>query len=496
MIQLYPFQNKGVGDIREAFRTYKRVLFVAPTGSGKTVTFSDICAKAIMKGSRVLVLSDRIEIFKQNLKAITNHEIKACLIDADNRQINGDSDLFFGMVETFKRRMALFIEMFNTPGSELDLIIVDEAHKQVYYKVFDAFPNVKVLGVTATPIGKKLHLYYDILIQSIDIPELIEQGFLSPCTGYEMVKDDFSDLKTDSSGEFTEKSNFEHFNKSKLYSGVVDAYLQKANDLKTIVFCVNIEHAEQTAKAFNTVGITARAISSNTPEADRKRWLDEHQRGVYNVLINANIFVAGYDDPSIECVIFNRATGSLSVWLQGAGRGSRIFPGKERFLLLDLGGNFRRHGLWSQPRKWSLEPPKKNKKGIGAMPVKECLQCAAMIPAIATKCTECGFEIPEGDKPLAEGKLVEVVDRSVPKEIVGKNISELNVQELISLEPSKMVKPVFIWRVLRAKGEDAIIEYAAKKGYKNGWIARQLSDMDSEAQAAGKVEFKDFVIKG
>ena len=77
-----------------------------------------------------------------------------------------------------------------------------------------------------------------------------------------------------------------------------------------------------------------------------------------------------------------------------------------------------------------------------------------------------------------------------------KNISELNVQELISLEPSKVVKNTYVWRVLRSKGEAAIIEYAAAKGYKNGWIQRQLETLDAEAQTNGKTEFKDFVIKG
>ena len=113
MIQLYPFQSEGVNNIREAFKTFLRVLYVAPTGSGKTVTFADICAKAIEKGRTVLVLSDRVEIFKQNLKAITKHNVRSCLIDADNKRIDESSRIeLFSRMHPFKSDVALRIRYF------------------------------------------------------------------------------------------------------------------------------------------------------------------------------------------------------------------------------------------------------------------------------------------------------------------------------------------------------------------------------------------------
>ncbi len=504
MIQLYPFQSDGVNNIREAFKTNLRVLYVAPTGSGKTVTFADICAKAIEKSRTVLVLSDRIEIFKQNLKAITKHNIKACKVDADNKRIDGQAKLFFGMVETFNRRIKLFHDI------KFDLIIVDEAHKQVYYKVFDAFPTVKTLGVTASPVGKKLHLYYNTLIQSIDIPELIEQGFLCPCLGYEM-RDDFSDLKTDNSGEFTEASNFEHFNTSKLYEGIIDNYLKKCNGLKTLVFCVNIEHCTQTAKAFNAAGIRAYSLTAKTSDQERAWILGEYGKSFF-VLINANILVAGFDDPEIEAIIFNRATNSLPVWLQGCGRGSRVLKDgnnnvklkldgtwlKPRFIVIDMGGNFSRHGLWSQPRTWTLEPPKKRKKGTGAIPVRECKACGAMLPAVQKKCNFCGHEMTDKEKELLKGELIEVKapeKPKVPEALIGRNVSTCTIAELIELENAKAISNTFAWRVLRSRGESDIIEYANTKKYKNGWIHRQVCTMQEECETVGKIEFKDFKIK-
>jgi len=490
MIQLRPYQLDGVNNIREAFRTNKRVLYVAPTGSGKTVQFAYICAKAIEKGSTVLVLSHRIEIFKQNLKAVSNYTKDICLIDGDNKRIDGQAKLFVGMVETFKRRIKLFADV------KFDLIICDEAHTQTYYSIFDAFPDVKVLGVTGSPVGKKLHLYYDTIVESIGIPELIEQGFLCRCLGYEM-RDDFSDLKTDSSGEFTDKSNFEHFSKAKIFDGLIEKYLEKCIGKKTLIFCVNIEHSEQTVRAFKAAGITAYSLTSETSDSERERILREYGH-TFHVLVNANILNSGFDDPSIEVVIFNRATSSLIFWLQGCGRGSRPFINKANFMVIDFGGNFSRLGLWSQERNWTLEPPKNKKKGLGAAPIRSCAGCGAMLPAQQRKCEYCGYQMTDKEKELLKGELVEVKQKGpppVPSDLVGLNVSECSIEQLIQLEVSKVLKSPFVWRILRSRGEPDIITYANLKGYKNGWTHRQVMTMLDENEAVGKVEFRDFKVR-
>lgn len=479
MIELRPYQINGISELREAYRNHNRILFIAPTGSGKTVVFSSICAAAIERGKTVLILSDRMEIFAQTIKTLAHHEIPVCKINADNSYISKDAKLFVGMVETFKRRMDRYSHI------KFDLLIFDEAHKATFNKVMDAYQNTKTLGCTATPVGKTLHKYYTHLIQTIDIPELIEQGFLSPCKGFAM-QDDFSDLKTDKSGEYTEASQFSHFHKSKLYDGVIEKYLEVAKGRKCLVFNCNIEHAENTTKAFNAAGIKSYCISSHTSDQERAWILSEYDRGAFLVLNNANILVAGYDNPSIECIIMNRATGVINVWLQAAGRGSRIFPGKSFFTLLDFGGNFDRHGLWCEARKWKLEAPKKRKKGLGAMPVKSCKQCGAMMSAQVRQCEYCGFIFQPTEAELAQGRLVEVTNR-IRERIPGKYVSQLTVPELVELEKTKQMKPAYVWRVIRSKGTEALYQYAEIKGHRPEWAARQLEAMEHE----GVTQFAD-----
>ncbi|MFK5283892.1 helicase-related protein, partial [Lacticaseibacillus paracasei] len=76
---------------------------------------------------------------------------------------------------------------------------------------------------------------------------------------------------------------------------------------------------------------------------DRKKILSRFKNGEFLVLNNCGILTTGYDEPTIEVIIVNRATMSLPLWLQMCGRGSRIFPNKKNFMVLDFGKNHDRH---------------------------------------------------------------------------------------------------------------------------------------------------------
>ena len=480
-MQLRQYQIESINQLRDGFKSHVRQILCLPTGAGKTVVFSFIVSATAKKGKRCLVLTDRLELFSQTFSAINNHHLPVCKIDANNKFITyTEANVFLAMVETFKRRIK------NFENIKFDLIICDEIHKSVFFKIFDAYPKTPVIGCSATPLNKNLFKYYTNIISPIDIPELIELKFLSKCKAFQM-QDNFDDLKTDSSGEFTDKSLFKHFNKSSLYEGVVEKYIEKCNGKKAICFNVNIEHSEQMTKMFNGAGIKSFSITSNTPKEERDFILKEFKNGSFPVLNNASILTTGVDIPSIDVVIMNRATKSLTLFLQCAGRGSRIFPGKDYFLLLDFGMNHDRFGLWSQPREWSLDPPKKRKNAIGIAPIKSCKSCGALLPAQVTKCEYCGFIFPVNKKELKKGELVEVTEK-IPSTLKGRRIGELSTDELIELEKTKLYTPQMIWRVIRSRGEDSIHEYAGKKGFNRGWSERQIMDID-------KSKFNNFIIK-
>jgi len=478
-MELRDYQNEAIEDLRKSFSEKNdRVILCLPTGSGKTVIFSEMVRLAYDRKTTTLVLTDRLELFKQTLSALARHGMDIQELSAKKKK--GDFDpnciLTLAMIETLKRRK---LENYNPK-----LIIIDEAHKGNFTKIFTMFPNARIIGATATPVGKHIFKNYQDIIQSIDIPELIDKSFLSPCKAFQMV-DDFSDLET-RRGEYTEESLFNHFDKRKLYSGVVNNWREKAEGKKTIIFNVNIEHTIEMTKEFNNSGIVSECLTSKTSKPDRDRILRAFSDGLFPVLNNCGILTTGYDEPSIECVVMNRKTKSLPLWLQCCGRGSRIYPGKENFIILDFGMNHDMHGLWEEPRKWTLKPPKKKKKDQVA-PVKECPQCLAMLPASIMECKFCGHIFtPKSDK-LAEGVMVEV-KKAAPSKLIGRKLETLSVDELIELQISKRYKPSFIWRVIRSHGKDALEEYASKMEYKSGWVYHHKGKMND-------CEFTNFIIK-
>lgn len=451
MIQLRPYQIEAVRKLREGFaQGHIRQVLVMPTGAGKTATFSEIVRLASERGTETLVLTDRIELFKQTFAAIARAGVKQPNV---------------AMVETFANKMKR--GEVTTP----DLIIADECHKANFTKVIEAFPFAKVLGITATPIGKHFHKLYTNIVQPIDIPELIADDYLSPCKGYQM-QDDLSDLQLGRNGDFTEESQYKHYNNSRLFEGVITEYREKGHG-STVVFNCNIEHAVNMTREFRKAGIESECITSFTPKQERERILSAFEQGLFPVLNNCGILTTGWDCPRVETIIMNRATTSLPLWLQCCGRGSRKHPGKTHFTVLDFGLNFNRHGLWHEPRNWTLDPPKKKKKGTDIAPVKECPACGMMVAASSASC-ECGYIWPRKEKPLLQGTMVQVADIM---HLNGLRVGDLDLAELKALQDRKIYKASYIWRIVRSRGIGAIEKYAQLCKYSSGWVYRQKMEI-------------------
>jgi type I site-specific restriction endonuclease len=66
-----------------------------------------------------------------------------------------------------------------------------------------------------------------------------------------------------------------------------------------------------------------------------------------------SILTTGFDEPTVETVILNRATRSLTLYFQMIGRGSRVLKNKKKFNVIDLGNNTLRFGAWNDPIDWN-----------------------------------------------------------------------------------------------------------------------------------------------
>ena len=154
------------------------------------------------------------------------------------------------------------------------------------------------------------------------------------------------------------------------------------------------------------------------------------------------------------------------------GRGSRIAPKKERFTVLDYGGNASRHYLWNYEHDWNelwKKPKKKKKEGVA--PIKECPKCGLIVAPAVMLCPECGHIFETKEKEYIEGTLVEVTEKY--NQLRGKYIGELSPLELA--EYAKLTnKKAFAIRVAKSKQDIVFLQsFAQNMGYKNGWCQHQ-----------------------
>lgn len=438
-----------------------------PTGSGKTFTFVDMARMAAERHRTVLILTHRAELFAQTHTAFAAFGLVPYKINQDSDPPAHSQGVFVVMVETLANRQHLLDSL------RPDLIIIDEAHYANFNKMIDQFPDAYVLGVTATPVGKHFVKYYTNIVQPIDTPELIEQGYLVPYKAYQMV-DDISGLRKGASGDYSETSQFAYFNKEKLYRGVVEEWEKRCSGQKTIVFNCNIKHSNFMAESFRAAGIESYSLTSKTSPDDRKKILAAFENGTCNVLNNTGILTAGYDYPPTSCIVLNRATASLALYLQMLGRGSRTAPGKTEFVALDFGGNHTRHGMWSNPRVWGIGEEKKKTK-VGEAVVKECPKCEAMLSASLRHCPYCGYQFPLVIVKLKDGVMQEYYEKDIPV----KPVMEYTPQDFVILVRTGKMKANQAIGFMRRKEDEkeaqrALMEYAHAMGFRMGWVGQQM----------------------
>lgn len=417
-MQLREYQETCVNAVSQklAAGTRKVVLQLA-TGGGKTVIFSAIAERYTQRNNAsVLILVHRKELLQQTRRTLFNfYGISAQVIVAGMKNVPA-APVYVGMVESTIRRIP----------KDIGLVIIDEAHIASFNKIHDKFESQYIIGMTATPISankrQPMKMFYDDIVCGIQIPDLIEQGSL--CQNITYAPKDSVDRASLAikGGEFEDGLMAMQFSKPQYINNTVEIYRRKANDTKAIIFNVNIEHSNKVNEAFEAAGYPSRHLDSTMTATDRDAILKWFKETPNSILNNVGILTAGFDEPTIETVIFNKATMSMPLWLQCNGRGARPTPAKVAFTIIDMGGNVTTHGNWNDSRDWAdafFNPEKKSDK-IGVPVMKDCPKCEAMIGARVMLCPYCKhvFEA----KPIApEEQLAEFINFT----------RGINVQELI-----------------------------------------------------------------
>lgn len=424
-MQLREYQEGFVRNIAESLAKNKRVIAQLATGGGKTVTFSAISKRFNDKsGQRVLILVHRMELLHQAAKTIErNTGLKAVEIVAGMKKIP-DAQVYVAMVETTFRRLDKL--------PDFGLIIIDEAHIGNFTKLIEHYADKYIIGFTATPIASKkdkpLKNYFNDIVCGVSIGELIQDGHLcSPYTFGVQQEIDRAKLKM-VKGDFDIQQMAKMMSDNKYIESVLNAYKTLAINQKTLIFNCNVEHSKIVTNAFKSSGFNAEHLDGEMSKEERDfilKWFNDTPDAI---LCNIGIATTGFDQPDIKCIIVNRATASMPLWLQMCGRGARPDNSKQSFIIIDMGGNCQTHGFWESNRDWEYLFFHPEKKGNGVAPTKRCPSCNGLVHARVKVCPmpsptqtldlfgdvfsqlTCGYKFPE--KTLIETDPAKIVSLS------------------------------------------------------------------------------------
>ena len=401
---LRDYQQRAIDDLYAWFgeNSTGNPCLVLPTGSGKSHIVAALCKDAVQNWpeTKVLMLTHVKELIEQNAEKMRQHWKGAPMgiySASIGRRDLGEPITFAGIQSIAKKADQV---------GHVDLVIVDECHlishrQEGGYRTFLADlkqinPNVRVIGLTATP-WRLGHGYitdgdglFDALIEPVTIEELLRKGHLC------MLRSKVTDLKISADGikkrggEYIEKELQAAANTLDNNQAVVSEVIRLGADRKSwLFFCTGVEHAQDVRDEIRSRGITAECVTGETPKKERARILDDFKAGRIQALTNANVLTTGFDAPSIDLIAMLRATLSPTLYVQMVGRGFRVSPTKDDCLILDFAGVVETHGPVT-----NITPPEKSSDEPGDAPSKICDQCNEIVHAAAKICPSCGFEFP------------------------------------------------------------------------------------------------------
>ncbi len=357
--KLYDYQHGAIDKIFQRIQenpNQYNLLYQLPTGGGKTVIFSEIARQYIDSNHhKVLILTHRIELSKQTSNMLTEFGVKNKVIDSSVKEVTneGKYSCFVAMVETLNNR----IKENKADLDDIGLVIVDEAHYNSFRKLFKHFERCFILGVTATPLSSNINLpmhdIYKDLIVGEKISSLIEKGFLAKADVYSFNVN-LSSLKIGANGDYTVKSSEELYTQNVMQSKLLNAYESTSLGKKTLIFNNGIHTSRHVYEVFKKAGYSVMYIDNTNTKEERKRILKWFKNTPDAILTSVGILTTGFDEPSIESIIINRATKSLALYFQMIGRGSRVIENKKDFLVVDLGNNVARFGNWTDEVDWQF----------------------------------------------------------------------------------------------------------------------------------------------
>lgn len=322
------------------------------------------------------------------------------------------------------------------------------------------FPAAKLLGVTATAcrtdgsgLGVESGGLFDDLIIGPSAAELIDQGFLVKPVVYAPPTDiDLTGIRR-RGGDYNATELASRVDRPTVTGSAVEHYSRLSPGEPAIAFCASIQHAMSVRESFRVAGFTSEVIHGKLDDFTRRSMIEGLAKGTIQVLVSVDLISEGTDIPVVSVGILLRPTQSMGLHLQQCGRILRTAPNKPRALILDHVGNCLRHGLPESNREWTLEGDvKKKQSDEETISVRQCKKCFSVWERGAV-CPYCGHAVEMKPRKIDERE---------------GTLEQLTAEHIDRMKRERRQE------VGRARSRDELEKIARQRGYKRGWIEKQL----------------------
>jgi len=362
----------------------KRLLLTMATGTGKTIVAFQICWKLWSsrwnttgehRKPRILFLADR-NILVDDPKDKTFTPFGDARHKIESGEIVKSREMYFAIYQALaedERRAGLFRDY---PPDFFDLIIVDECHRgsarddSSWRVILEHFKPAYQLGMTATPLredNRDTYLYFGNPIYEYSLRQGIDDGFLAPyrvhrvitqwdAAGWRPSKDEVDRFGRAIPDDEYQTKDFERAialrARTEAIARHLTDFLKKTDRFaKTVVFCVDQEHASEMRQALVNLNADLVAqypdyvarVTANEGAIGRGHLskFQDLETKTPVILTSSQLLTTGVDAPTCKNVVLARVVGSMSEFKQIIGRGTRLRDdyGKLWFNILDYTGS-------------------------------------------------------------------------------------------------------------------------------------------------------------
>lgn len=431
-LELFDYQTGILELLRAGFaQGHRSQILVAPTGAGKTEMAIALLHAASKKGSKAAMLLDRVVLCDQTSQRLQKYGIDHGVMQSGHWRYRPYENIQVCSAQTLEKRGSF-------PG--LQLLIVDEAHQTRAQTVefIKSNPQVRVVGLSATPFTKGLGKIYDNVISSVTTQELVNIKRLVPLRVFVAKEIDMEGAKK-VAGEWSQD---EVTTRGMQITGdIVAEWVKKTHEVfggprKTVVFCAGVAHGADLAQKFAEAGYNFVSLSYKDDDQYKQDAIAEFAKADSSIhgLIATDILTKGFDVSDVMIGVSARPfSKSLSSHIQQMGRVMRSHPDKEFGLWLDHSGNYLRfrddwddvfengvQKLDDGREKPKKEPSQKEKEAA------KCPKCSAFWPGNSDTCPNCGHvRMRRNDVEAVPGYMEELAGASAARELKRKWLAEL-----------------------------------------------------------------------